>query len=117
MDEERIFFVTSGESLKKKNEIHLVEYLSLLGSATCQGVLTTDKQITKMRFDDKKTKKLFVGANSGEESFLTILDRELFQPKKVTCKEDTYRISKDMISSKIPLDENSSIKTNFDFSR
>ena len=60
---------------------------------------------------------MFYSAKFGDSSFLTILDREVFQPKTVTCKEDTYRISKDMTTSKTPIDESSSINPGFDFSK
>lgn len=117
MDGERVFFITSGESFKKPNEIHLVEYLSLLGTATCQGVLTTEQNISKIIFDDKKTKKLFVCGKRAGSSCLNIVDRDIFNPKQVTCKEDTYRITKDMVSSKQPIDEQQAIEVKSDFSK
>lgn len=117
MDGERVFFITSGESFKKPNEIHLVEYLSILGNATCQGVLTTEQNISKVLFDDKKTKKLFVSGKRGDSSYLNIIDRDIFTPKAVTCKEDTYRITKDMVSNKKGIDEKLAVDVKSDFSK
>ena len=118
MDGERVFFVMNGQSYNSQNEIHLIEYLNMHGCATCHGVYTSDSYIQKVDFDDRKSKKLICLENSklgtfGEKSSLVVLDRNIWAPKKVTCKEDNHKFTKDSRMSKKSYSKDSKIELDF----
>ena len=116
-DKNRIFFALNAQSFKLGNEIHLVEYLPLLGSAVCQGVYKTSNYLEQIEFDDKNTRKLICLENeknrASQNSSLVTLDRSAWAIKNVTCKQDTYSIAKQALASKRDLPRNPKIDLDF----